>query len=219
MYFICLLQVNFYVRLPLLLDRSRFMLAQDPLKLSTDGGIVEQLTSTQTLSLTSLKQFSKQHGLRIHSILLAINGGVIRRYLEASGKPIPDFITIPIPQLLPDRPRFLIGNHFNTIFVPVPLVQHRTILERVRDIETRILEINSTKMDLMHTHTTVRMASVLPFKFWKYMILSGTVRVSISPLLFPDGCRYQSRKATPMHPIVGITTPIQGNCRMRSLAD
>jgi len=169
---------------------------------------VEQFTSTQILSLTSLKQISKKHGLRIQSILLAIYGGVLRRYLEGSGKPVPDFLVQPLPQLVPGRPNFLIGNRFNIIYVPIPL--HRSILERIHYIEMKVHETYANNMYLLYTHVFVRLYSVFPFKVLKFLINNTTGRSGFSPLLFPDEFSYLTRTATLMCPVFGISCSAVG---------
>jgi len=205
------------MRLPLLLGRNIKIKLRDPIKFGTSDGIVEQFIATQTLSLTSFKDFSKKHGIRIQSLLLAIYGGVIRRYLEGSEKPIPEYIIIPIPQFLPGRPRFLIGNHFSNIIVPVPLVQHGSIMERARAIEARILENNSTNTFLLYPHVFVKLISVLPINFLNYLYPARSTRTALSPVVLPEAYSYQTRRATPTHPIFGITSPKMGKYRMRSL--
>jgi len=177
---------------------------------------VQQFASTETLSLTSLKQISKKHRVKVQSILLAIYGGAIRRYLENTGKTIPKFIVIPLPQLLAGRSKELIGNNFNTICVSVPIITDKPILEKIRNVETSIREIYSTKMFLLHTHVFVTLFSVLPFKLAKRLIDSSTTRSILSPLVFPDGCRYQTRTVTPMFAICERIHPVSGKLMLNS---
>jgi len=211
--------VGFFLKLPLLLGRHILMLlrAGDPLKFnSSGGGIVEQFTSTETLSLTSLKQVSKKHKVKVQSVLLAIYGGAIRRYLENTGKTIPKFIVMPLPQLSAGRPKDLVGNHFFTICVPVPILPDKPILERIRNVETSIREIYSTKMYLLHRYVFVTLFSVLPSKFAKRLIDSNTTRSLLSPLVFPDGLCYQTRTVTPMFAICERTLPVIGKLMLNS---
>jgi len=173
---------------------------------------VEQFTSTQNLSLTSLKGVSKKHGLRVQSLLLAIYSGAIRRYLESAEKTLPDLLLLDLPQILAGRPKYFIGNHYTGFGVPVSLLKDKPILERIWDIETKIQEIYSTKMFLFYTEVLLRLASVIPYKIFKsFLDADDTARSTLSPLLFPDQFSYQTRISTPMYPIFGIANYGMGN--------
>lgn len=171
---------------------------------------IVQLTSTSSMSIPDLKTISKKYQAHFFSLLLSLYGGGIRRFLIESGRPVPEGFYLPVAQPWPGRPDHLIGNHWNIMWIFIPL--NCGADERLKVVQAGLERFYASNLFLIFEYVLFKIMGSVPTKWLGSSVRIANLRASFSPIVTSDTYEVQGKSAEEIHGIVGIGIPTFGIC-------